>query len=86
MTTLAEGVETSEQLEMLTHMGCDQSQGYLHSRPLAAADIEPLLKRAHAQATLQKSNGANHDRTAIDSRRLTVADNYFSGGNAPTPV
>src|SRR4029078_575604 len=31
MTTLAEGVETTEQLEMLTHMGCDQSQGYLHS-------------------------------------------------------
>ena len=41
MTTLAEGVETPEQFEMLAHMGCDQSQGYLHSRPLAAADIEP---------------------------------------------
>src|SRR5687768_7478201 len=44
MTTLAEGVETREQFEMLEHMGCDQSQGYLHSRPLAAADVEPLLK------------------------------------------
>ena len=64
MTTLAEGVETTEQLEMLAHMGCDQSQGYLHSRPLAAADLEPMLKRAHAQAAAQKSNGANHDRTA----------------------
>ena len=33
MTTVAEGVETPEQFEMLAHMGCDQSQGYLHSRP-----------------------------------------------------
>jgi diguanylate cyclase (GGDEF)-like protein/PAS domain S-box-containing protein len=64
MTTLAEGVETAEQLEMLAHMGCDQSQGYLHSRPLAAADLEPMLKRAPVQSALQKSNGANFDRTA----------------------
>ena len=33
MTTVAEGVETPEQFEMLAHLGCDQSQGYLHSRP-----------------------------------------------------
>jgi PAS domain S-box-containing protein/diguanylate cyclase (GGDEF)-like protein len=44
MTTIAEGVETLEQLEMLAHMGCDQSQGYLHTRPMAAADIEPLIR------------------------------------------
>jgi EAL domain-containing protein (putative c-di-GMP-specific phosphodiesterase class I) len=44
MTTVAEGVETPEQFEMLAHLGCDQSQGYLHSRPLAAADVEPLLR------------------------------------------
>jgi EAL domain-containing protein (putative c-di-GMP-specific phosphodiesterase class I) len=62
MTTLAEGVETAEQFDMLGHMGCDQSQGYLHSRPLASADIEPLLKNG-AAATLQKSNVANLDRT-----------------------
>ena len=46
MTTLAEGVETHEQFDMLRTLGCDQSQGYLHSRPLAAADLEPLLKNA----------------------------------------
>jgi EAL domain-containing protein (putative c-di-GMP-specific phosphodiesterase class I) len=64
MTTLAEGVETGEQLEMLANMGCDQSQGYFHSRPLAAMDLEPMLKRAHAQPPVQKNNGANHERTA----------------------
>src|SRR6187455_1796530 len=44
MTTVAEGEETPEQFEMLANMGCDQSQGYLHSRPLAAADMESLLR------------------------------------------
>jgi EAL domain-containing protein (putative c-di-GMP-specific phosphodiesterase class I) len=64
MTTLAEGVETNEQFDMLAHMGCDQSQGYLHSRPLPAADLEPLLhKAATGRATLQKIHGANLERT-----------------------
>ena len=44
MTTVAEGVETPEQFEILAHLGCDQSQGYLHSRPLSVADIEPMLR------------------------------------------
>src|SRR3954470_24550355 len=51
MTTLAEGVETREQFEMLAHMGCDQSQGYLHSRPLPAADFEPMLKSGSLGST-----------------------------------
>jgi diguanylate cyclase (GGDEF)-like protein/PAS domain S-box-containing protein len=61
MSTLAEGVETQEQFDMLENLGCDQSQGYLHSRPLASADIEPMLNAA--AATLQKSNLANLERT-----------------------
>jgi len=44
MTTIAEGVETPEQFEILAKLGCDQSQGYLHGRPMSAADMEPLLR------------------------------------------
>lgn len=39
MTSVAEGVETSRQLEGLQARGCDLIQGYLVSRPLSAADF-----------------------------------------------
>ncbi len=44
MTTIAEGVETVEQFELLKQLGCDQTQGYLHCRPAPIADIEKLLR------------------------------------------
>jgi diguanylate cyclase (GGDEF)-like protein len=62
MTTLAEGVETADQFDMLAGMGCDQSQGYLHSRPVSAADVEPLLKQNQMQV---KNNVSNLDRTPM---------------------
>lgn len=43
MTTLAEGVETVEQLESLVAEGCAQGQGFYFSRPLRAADIRAML-------------------------------------------
>ena len=43
MSTVAEGVETSEQLAFLRTVGCDESQGYLHSKPIPAADLDRLL-------------------------------------------
>lgn len=39
LTTVAEGVETAAQLEVLKNMGCDQIQGYFFSRPLPAEDF-----------------------------------------------
>lgn len=45
MLTVAEGVETQAQLEALSHLGCDQSQGFLHSAAIAAADCATMLRR-----------------------------------------
>lgn len=36
--TIGEGVETAEQLELLTRLGCDEAQGYLLGRPLTRLD------------------------------------------------
>ncbi len=45
MTTVAEGVEKQAQLDYLMREGCDESQGYLHSRPLPSAELEVWLRR-----------------------------------------
>jgi diguanylate cyclase (GGDEF)-like protein/PAS domain S-box-containing protein len=45
LVTLAEGIEQSGQIEGLRTENCDHGQGYLFSRPVAAAEIEHLLTR-----------------------------------------
>ncbi len=42
--TVAEGVETVEQFELLKSFGCDYFQGYLFSKPVRAKKLEELLK------------------------------------------
>jgi diguanylate cyclase len=46
MQVIAEGVETEEQLQMLTDMGCRQAQGYLLGRPMAAEHVAVALGKA----------------------------------------
>lgn len=46
LNVIAEGVEDDDQVALLTKHGCDQYQGFLFSRPLAADDCEHLLRRA----------------------------------------
>jgi diguanylate cyclase (GGDEF)-like protein len=40
---VAEGIETTEQLQFLQQMGCELGQGYLFSRPIALAEVRELL-------------------------------------------
>lgn len=46
LTVVAEGVETREQLELLTRMGCDAFQGFFLSRAVAAEEIVMQSRRA----------------------------------------
>lgn len=42
-TTVAEGIETQQQAQLLKTMGCDIAQGYYYSKPLSEADFAALL-------------------------------------------
>jgi diguanylate cyclase (GGDEF)-like protein len=50
LRTVAEGVETIQQLEILDALGCEQSQGYLHSPAVPADELE-FLVAARASGT-----------------------------------
>jgi diguanylate cyclase (GGDEF)-like protein/PAS domain S-box-containing protein len=67
LVTVAEGVETSEQLDKLRELRCAQLQGYLYSRPVPIEQIELMLA---APAPLVSSGGsAKAARTAIAAVR-----------------
>jgi EAL domain-containing protein (putative c-di-GMP-specific phosphodiesterase class I) len=48
--TVAEGVETEDEAEMLKDLGCKNGQGYLFGRPGLARDLGPLERVADADA------------------------------------
>ena len=47
--TVAEGVESVEQVRKLREIGCDLAQGYFFARPLKVAGVRDFLRRAEEQ-------------------------------------
>jgi diguanylate cyclase (GGDEF)-like protein len=43
LPVVAEGVETLKELDIVSACGCDSVQGFIFSRPLTAAQLEPFL-------------------------------------------
>jgi diguanylate cyclase (GGDEF)-like protein len=52
---VAEGVEDDAALRLVTDLGCDESQGYLHSRPLPADAFLEWLARAASPVPRQQA-------------------------------
>ncbi len=51
MTTVAEGVETSQQLAALRDQGCKWVQGNLFSRPVRAVQVPEVIRTLHGKRT-----------------------------------
>jgi len=60
MKVIAEGVENEAQLTLLRELGCHETQGFVHSQPLPAAEMEELLR----------GWPGHHERTAVPTPRL----------------
>jgi len=50
LTTIAEGVESWPQVNILRDMGCDHAQGYLFCRPLPATGVAQVFALDYDQA------------------------------------
>lgn len=68
LTTVAEGIESTEQLLRLVELGCDEGQGYLVARPAYVEDLGDLgsahfrLHQALGQRRLTQAKPAAHSR------------------------
>jgi EAL domain-containing protein (putative c-di-GMP-specific phosphodiesterase class I) len=68
LKVVAEGVETTEQLDMLRDRACDEVQGFYFSTPQSAADCAQMLRderRLHWETPLN-APGKGHWRTRQD--------------------
>jgi diguanylate cyclase (GGDEF)-like protein len=73
MKVVAEGVETSEQVEFLRDLGCDEMQGWHLSRPLPPADLAKWLAAYHS-TWLASENPLQRDPQASGPMTLFSID------------
>jgi len=69
MKCVAEGVEHQEQLDALWQLGCDQSQGYLHSKPVTTEQFVELLRNGRGRFILPPDSEAEVSEPADHKSR-----------------
>ena len=78
LPTIAEGVETAEQMFTLKMMGCDIVQGYYFSRPLPAEEFEAFIdqRREHEPPKEKKPRLSRKDNYTYDALHDSLTGLY----------
>ncbi|MGL5260194.1 MAG: EAL domain-containing protein [Lachnospiraceae bacterium] len=85
LITIAEGVETREQMDYLRSIGCDYMQGYYFSKPMPLEEFENILEGNDKKIECKISQNIGIDDAANflnATAQETLLFNTFSGGAA----
>jgi diguanylate cyclase (GGDEF)-like protein len=69
LKVVAEGVETSEQLDVLKALGCDQYQGYCFSPAVPASDFAALMRSSRKEPGLACESAADLTQSKLAAYR-----------------
>jgi len=83
LKTVAEGIETQEQADMLVRLGCEMGQGWHYGRPAPAEQLPSVieLRRPHA-VSHSGDEGVGHSvicREGLPSQRLAQLKAVYDG-------
>lgn len=81
LTTVAEGVETREQTDMLFWLGCDLVQGWLYGMPLSAAELPKAVAAFNGQVPRPIPLGGNSIMSleSLPAHRLAQLEAIYDG-------
>jgi EAL domain-containing protein (putative c-di-GMP-specific phosphodiesterase class I) len=72
LDVIAEGVENAKQLALLPSWGCRAAQGFYFAKPMAAEQVEPLLRKGmiHPIEPLAATGRCGSEKVRLGSPRL----------------
>ena len=84
LNTVAEGIETQEQAEMLLWLGCELGQGWLYGRPVPAAQLAVVVsdyeqKRGSSQPCDVIGRASLSSVDSLPSQRLSQLQAVYDG-------
>ncbi len=72
MEVTAEGVETTEQMQRLQALGCDNAQGYLYAKPMVGSRVPSFIRnRTLIDANVDLFSGNVTKLAAVRKKRRT---------------